>query len=73
MLSTFSTARPRRSLSTRFAPIRRQASSRIRQLQTLETLVVNIGEADQVTGDFARRVVAAVLALNIDAREFQAP
>ena len=41
------------------------------KLQALETLVVDVREADQVPGDFAGRVVASVLPLHVDARQIE--
>ena len=43
------------------------------ELERLLALVVDVGEADQVRHHFARRVVAAVLALQEHARDARAP
>src|SRR5690606_12983056 len=42
-----------------------------RELESLLAVIVDTGEAHQVTGDLAGRVKAAVLALHIQARQFQ--
>ena len=44
-----------------------------RELQAFLAGVVDVGEAEHVAGHLARRVVAAVLARGVDARECRAP
>ncbi len=41
------------------------------ELKAFLAVIVDIREADEVTGDFPRRVVAPVFALHVDAGQFQ--
>ena len=67
MLSTSSIMRPWRSWITRFAPVLAGQPVVEGELEAFLALVVDVGEAEQVPGHFARRVVAAVLAQRVHA------